>query len=71
MSAATAAQIFGGTVIAPMPLYGQGAYGGRNVSRHYGGGYDTGVYGSGAYQPGPSIGGYGQRGFDLGHSFWR
>jgi hypothetical protein len=70
MSAATAAQLFGGTVIAPSPMYGQSAFGSRgSANRNYGGGYDSGGR-VGSYQSGPSIGGsYGQ--FGQGNSYWR
>ena len=70
MSAATAAQLFGGTVIAPSPMYGQSAFGQRgSANRHYGGNQGNG-YGSGSYQSGPSIGGsYGQ--FGQSNSYWR
>ena len=69
MSAATAAQLFGGTVISPSPMFGQGAFGSRgSANRHYGGGYDSGRVGS--YQSGTNIGGsYGQ--FGQGNSYWR
>jgi len=82
MSAATAAQLFGGTVISPMPMYGQSAFGARNVGRQYGrnssngGNYGNGNSGGGnpgwgSYQSGQNVGGYGVRGIDLGQSYWR
>ena len=82
MSAATAAQIFGGTVISPMPVYGQNAFGARNIGHQYGrNNYHNGNYGSrnfgntnygwGSYQSGQNVGGYGSPSLDLGRSFWR
>jgi len=76
MSAATAAQLFGGTVISPMPTYGQNAFGARNMgSRHGRSSYSSvnrgGNSGWGAYQSGQNVGGYGVRGIDLGQSYWR
>ncbi len=77
MSAATAAQLFGGTVISPMPMYGQSAFGARNIGRQYGGNRSNGGnYGGGnpgwsSYQSGQNVGGYGVRGIDLGQSYWR
>ena len=76
MSAATAAQLFGGTVISPMPTYGQNAFGARTMgSRHGRSSYSSvnrgGNSGWGAYQSGQNVGGYGVRGIDLGQSYWR
>lgn len=74
MSAATAARIFGGTVIAPSPIYGQVGFGSRGG---YGGGYGTGSYqsgtsiGGGYGQSGYGQGGYNQTGYDQGGSYWR
>ncbi|MGI5820341.1 MAG: hypothetical protein ACOX9R_19815 [Armatimonadota bacterium] len=66
MSAATAASIFGGAVIAPSPFFGQSAFGNRGaVGRNYGG-YDAG------YQSGPSIGGgLGQFGYGRANTYRR
>ena len=72
MSAATAAQLFGGQIVSAAPLYGQNVFGNRGGTRsRYGGGnngygngygYNSG-YDSGSYRSGPSIGGgYGRFG---------
>jgi hypothetical protein len=72
MSAATAAQLFGGQIISASPMYGQSSFGNRGSARGgYGGGYD-----SGSYRSGPSIGGfgqsnYGQSGYGQGGSYLR
>ncbi|MFW6438332.1 MAG: hypothetical protein ACOCZ7_04885 [Armatimonadota bacterium] len=61
MSAATAAQLFGGQVVAPSPMYGQNSFGNRGTI-------------GGGYQSGPSIGGdhsdfnRGQSSFDRSNS---
>ncbi len=79
MSAATAAQIFGGTVISPMPYYGQGAYGARNTGgvfggSHYGSGnhgnsnYGSNSYGNGNYGSNYGSGSYGVGSYQSGQN---
>ena len=61
MSAATAAQLFGGQIVTPSPLYGQSNFGNRGSIGNRGSygnrGTIGGGYGRGSYQSGRSIGG--------------